>query len=372
MERLVTGGPMGLAAAADEMRGTRVDRMSDIYLSCRMSSRQMGGGRPNSSRRRGFSLVELLTVVAIIALLIGILMPALGMARRAAKVSQARQFIAALERGLETFNTDLGQYPDSSWRQDPLSGALGPLSGAHWLARAMVGEDGVSGVDYNAQSIDGPLTAPLANLKRRGPYVQKAAFAADDGGKLGMETNNTSNSLYNKKEPLRTGRIVLQDVFDYPILYYRANPRAQLPFAIDSAGSGAPRGVEPSSGVPDRPGIYNHLDNQGITGVADVGVISGWRPHDNPAVGHGLAELGASQLGTEPMVLNGGSIKNTVVGYKQFTFAGFIHDDKAYAIPGASPGSPGTLKPKNAESFLLISPGPDGIFGTTDDVTNFR
>jgi hypothetical protein len=27
-------------------------------------------------------------------------------------------------------------------------------------------------------------------------------------------------------------------------------------------------------------------------------------------------------------------------------------------------------KPKNADSFLLISAGPDGLYGTPDDVTN--
>ena len=29
-------------------------------------------------------------------------------------------------------------------------------------------------------------------------------------------------------------------------------------------------------------------------------------------------------------------------------------------------------QPYNANSFLLISPGPDGLYGTPDDIRNFR
>jgi hypothetical protein len=30
------------------------------------------------------------------------------------------------------------------------------------------------------------------------------------------------------------------------------------------------------------------------------------------------------------------------------------------------------LLPKNRDSYLLISPGPDAKYGTADDVTNFQ
>ena len=34
--------------------------------------------------------------------------------------------------------------------------------------------------------------------------------------------------------------------------------------------------------------------------------------------------------------------------------------------------TPAPAAPYNADSFILISPGPDGIYFTADDITNFK
>jgi len=57
-------------------------------------------------RRAGFTLVELLVVISIIALLIGILLPALGQARDAAQRSVIQANMRAIGQGVATYNTE--------------------------------------------------------------------------------------------------------------------------------------------------------------------------------------------------------------------------------------------------------------------------
>ena len=68
--------------------------------------------RPARATRRGFTLIELLVVISIIALLIGILLPALGAARISAKGMQSLSNLRQLNIGLANYITDEhGDYP---------------------------------------------------------------------------------------------------------------------------------------------------------------------------------------------------------------------------------------------------------------------
>jgi prepilin-type N-terminal cleavage/methylation domain-containing protein len=63
--------------------------------------------------KRAFTIVELLTVLAVLALLVGLLIPSLIMARNAARVAKQKVQLASIDQALLAFRNDDGDYPPS-------------------------------------------------------------------------------------------------------------------------------------------------------------------------------------------------------------------------------------------------------------------
>jgi prepilin-type N-terminal cleavage/methylation domain-containing protein len=66
--------------------------------------------RPNP--RHAFTLAELLTVIGIIAILAGLLFPAIGMVKKQAKKAKATSIVQQVGAAIETYRTMNGVYPE--------------------------------------------------------------------------------------------------------------------------------------------------------------------------------------------------------------------------------------------------------------------
>ena len=89
--------------------------------------------------RRGFTLIELLVVIAIIALLVGILMPALGSARDTARTTKCLSNIRQISLGSMVFSNDYkGAYSTGAW-DNRTAYSTGPIDAKGWVADLTIG-----------------------------------------------------------------------------------------------------------------------------------------------------------------------------------------------------------------------------------------
>lgn len=105
--------------------------------------------------RRGFSLVELLTVIGIIAILLGLLMPALTRARESAKQVQCQVNLRTMYSAAQIHvNDHQGYLPVGGWHWDPPGGVVNP--------RGLGDERAVRYIYYDDGGIQRPVPITVA------------------------------------------------------------------------------------------------------------------------------------------------------------------------------------------------------------------
>jgi prepilin-type N-terminal cleavage/methylation domain-containing protein len=309
--------------------------------------------------KKGFTIVELLTVMGVIAVLIGLLVPALGLVKDYAKNIQQRAQFHSIDVGLEIYKNEFGAYPESldnsyeltppAWKDNTV------YCGANKLAEAMIGWDFLgfhpkSGFTANGEkNIDGDTAAELIYDTDTGIRSSSGLAAYDElnGAEnianrvkfIDLENANgfQMRDIYtNNLGSFTPESVVLSDVYakkrqsgkkaGMPILYYRARTGLQFQDWDDTLG------------IEDD--IYNFEDNIELLDLNSP---------DDVSIPHPLLDGTGDYQDFEEMIVNQQVLQATT--------------------NTANPD--GIKRPYRADTFILISAGKDGLYGTADDVLNF-
>lgn len=317
---------------------------------------------PRRTAARGFTLVEMLTTMAIVAILIGLLVPAFALIKNAAVTVRQKSQFEGISVALETYVNDFGDYPPSNY-YSPGTTMTTDYCGAQKLAEAIVGwdtfgvhpltkftSDGMTDVDGDMvpeliyDPINGitgsdttlvpPFTqTPADNRKvRKGPYLE-----LDSANAVKLEDIYSAS---NAPTPLKLDTYVLADQFGkvtnirthkktgMPILYWKANPTG-YDHTVPPQGAG---------GADLQKLIYNVRDNLPLYFTAP--------PPFDPFTVHPLGHTGTTE---HPRP-----------------------EDAHFYVPTTNPDLTGGPPRPYRSDYILLSAGKDGLYGTADDVWNFN
>jgi type II secretory pathway pseudopilin PulG len=291
-----------------------------------------------AGKKRAFTIVELLTVMSIIVILIGLMVPALNKVRRYARDVQQKAQFNAINAAVELFSNEFDGYPTSN----ALDGDGQAYCGSMKLCEALMGQDLLgfhtnSTFRRNGMDAAGTLALYPPNIDAMSPTLRDNNLKARKGPFLQAENANAwrLQDIYGTTvAPFLPTTFVLCDVYarqmkngnktGMPILYYKA----------DTANSFHDPNIASSMSATNSQGnIYNYYDNQSLI-----------------------------QLG-KPWQASGTT--GTSANHKLLDPARFYRNTQSTQITT-------TTRPFRADTFILISAGWDGEYGTADDICNFE
>ncbi|MFW6108637.1 MAG: prepilin-type N-terminal cleavage/methylation domain-containing protein [bacterium] len=115
-------------------------------------------------RVRAFTLVELLVVIAIIALLLGILLPVLGSASRAARSTRCKATLGQMFKGIRIYLSNNEEYFPLAWH---VGGSVTSRLGNLTYARFTIHEECVSGFHHFISDRDEEVAGSLRAAQER-------------------------------------------------------------------------------------------------------------------------------------------------------------------------------------------------------------
>ena len=298
------------------------------------------------TKTKGFTIIELLTVMSIIIILIALLVPGLNRVRKLAKDLTQKVAFYDIEKALADYRNDhQDEFPDSNALD--FDTPRKPYCGAMKLCEALVGQDGmgyhqdsklraIPGLDSDGdpmypfdlcalRSPDNYLPVHIRSIKKRTRYLENLSVKP---ARLDMLYGIPNPSPYDasgvcavltdvyKRAPITACAALAGEKIGMPILYYKADVRKNSHDAN-----------EPT--VPNPDNIYDYRDNDFLVKLG--------LPWDASTI--------------PPLFSDPGR-----------WFYERITNQEVTSTP----------TPFRKEEYIMISAGWDGTFGTNDDIFNFR
>lgn len=153
-------------------------------------------------RRSGFTLVELLTVIAIVGILIGMLLPAVQSVREAARRTSCSNKVRQIGIALQNYHSTHGSFPvgGTEWRGPSNPGAT-QIAWSAFILPQLEQNDLFEQIDFQS-SFDSPANEPPAAVilstfvcpsSQRGAQLSDGRGPCDYGGMNGERITSPNN-----------------------------------------------------------------------------------------------------------------------------------------------------------------------------------
>ncbi|HZZ43434.1 MAG TPA: prepilin-type N-terminal cleavage/methylation domain-containing protein [Tepidisphaeraceae bacterium] len=370
--------------------------------------------RRHSHRRTGFTLVELLVTIAIIALLIGLAFKGVRSFREAAWKADTQNELNTIAASIQTYYSQFHAFPGPLPTGDVgpvpvLTNPIAVVSGASavgfdttsqtTLKNITASENLVLGLFGGLQNISTTATPTIQydprlvgsgakGLNYQNPK-QYSAFL-DDQKLLSWKTYTNGKSGHYSDDASEASDSIIPELVDrfpqaMPILYLRANAGAQVAAPFTAASNNV---ITQYSYVPATHQYVGQYQVEQVIGY--TGGYTGTWPSLSTAAGtlppsasyHYIGEqrhllkgdhyaLNGSNITTPANPYHGlSTVKITATMTKGDTKFQYPYDSYPY-FQNSTLSTPTLDVPRQKDGFILISPGADRIYGTEDDITSF-
>jgi prepilin-type N-terminal cleavage/methylation domain-containing protein len=309
------------------------------------------------SSRRGFTLVEMLTVIGIIVLLVSILLPVVSAVRVKGHVADTQAMLARIAAGIEAYSADHHAYPGPLHNGQIYNGGIpAVIDGIDTSEQKQItqSENLVLGLlggllpqankdnpKYDKDAVgNGPASLNRNNPKKYRAYMDKVSLSSGDYADDGVGGG----------DPKAVKDTIIPEFVDrfpdsMPILYMRAKTGA-TGIATDRQQIGA----------------QEQYDVKQIEAYTGVNLGAGRDLAQDEYKGRAAAEYAQFRHGLHSADKNTTTLENTPRPPGDGNNYVYPYDLYAYLRNPAM-----ATTPRNKDGYILVSAGPDRVYGTKDD-----